>query len=71
MMPFVARHFLSSMTHSNDELPRDGGPREAAHYIAETLADLADMARRHDLGMLGYLLDMAQLEADELVRARG
>jgi hypothetical protein len=47
----------------------DGGPLEAASFIAETVQELAAVARRHRLDTLGYLLDMAQLEADELVRA--
>jgi hypothetical protein len=49
----------------------DGGPQEAAHYVAEVAASLALMARRHRLVMLGYLLDMAQLEAQEIVRRGG
>ena len=50
--------------------PGDGGPDEAAIFIAETLADLARLARRHKLGMLIALLEMAQLEAEERVRLR-
>ncbi|ABD87794.1 hypothetical protein [Rhodopseudomonas palustris] len=48
----------------------DGGPDEAAHYLATTVAELARLARRHRLDMLGYLLEMAHLEATELVRQR-
>jgi hypothetical protein len=48
----------------------DGGPDEATAFIAETVADLARMARRHRLGMLVRLLEMAQLEAEERVRLR-
>ena len=58
------------MDDCNHDEPGDGGPHEAAHYIAGAVADLAAMARRHDLGMLGYLLDMAQLEAEQQVRKR-
>jgi hypothetical protein len=29
------------------------------------------MARRHGHGMLGYLLDMAHMEAEEIVRRGG
>lgn len=54
----------------NHEPPRDGGPREAAQYIARAVAELALMARRHDLGMLGYLLDMAHLEAEQQLKQR-
>jgi len=53
-----------------DEPPGEGGPDEAAALIAETVAELARLARRHRLGMLVALLEMAQLEADERVRLR-
>ncbi len=53
-----------------DDPPGDGGPDEAASFIAETVADLALLARRHKLGMLVRLLEMAQLEAEERVRLR-
>ena len=55
----------------NGEPPGDGGPDEAALFIAETVAALAMLARRHDLGMLIRLLEMAQMEAEEFVRLRG
>jgi hypothetical protein len=48
----------------------DGGPDEAAAFIADVAAELAGLARRHRLGMLGFLLAMAQLEAEEHVRLR-
>ena len=51
-----------------DGTPRDGGPDEAATFIAETVSDLSRVARRHGLDMLGFLLDMAQMEAEERVR---
>jgi hypothetical protein len=35
----------------------------AADYIADISGDLAAMARAHGLETLGYLLEMAQLEA--------
>jgi hypothetical protein len=54
-----------------DEQPGDGGPDEAATFIAETAAALARLARRHRLGMLVRLLEMAQMEAEERVRLRG
>jgi hypothetical protein len=49
---------------------RDGGPQEAAGFIAEQLADLAGLARRHQLTMLGFLLDMSLMEAREIARPR-
>lgn len=53
-----------------DDPPGDGGPDEAASFIAESVAELALLARRHRLGVLVRLLDMAQLEAEERVRLR-
>ena len=47
---------------------RDGGPEEAASFIAEQVADLAQLARRHGHGTLALLLDMALMEAQEIVR---
>jgi hypothetical protein len=49
---------------------RDGGPGEAASYIAEPVADLARIARRHKHDTLGFLLDMALMEAQEIIRLR-
>jgi len=57
-------------TSRNGE-PGDGSPDEAAIFIAESVAALVGVARRHDLNMLIRLLEMAQLEAEEFVRLRG
>jgi hypothetical protein len=47
---------------------RDAGSavdREAAAcYVAELSAELANLARQHGLDALGYILDMARLEAE-------
>jgi hypothetical protein len=51
-----------------DRLPQDGGPGEAASFIAVAVSDLSTMARRHGLDMLGFLLDMARMEAEDRVR---
>jgi hypothetical protein len=48
----------------------DGGPDEAVAFIAENVADLARMARRHELDVLVRLLEMAQMEAEERIRLR-
>ena len=53
-----------------DEPSGEGGPDEASAFIAETAADLARLARRHRLEMLGFLLGMAQLEAEGHLRLR-
>jgi len=55
--------------HSSDG-PADGGAGEAARYLAEAIAELAQLARIHRLDMLSYLLEMALLEAQEMVRGR-
>jgi hypothetical protein len=43
---------------------------EATALIAETAQDLAQLARRHNLEMLDYLLRMTHLEAQERLRLR-
>jgi|SRR3954451_20865710 hypothetical protein len=40
----------------------------AAKYVAELSAELANLARRHGLDTLGYILDMARLEAENATR---
>ena len=40
----------------------------AANYVAELTAELAALARGHGLDALGYILDMARLEAENAVR---
>ena len=52
-----------------DEPAGDGGPNEAARFIAAAVSELAPMARVHRLETLAHLLDMAQMEAGDLVRA--
>jgi hypothetical protein len=46
----------------------DGGSEQAAAFIAEAVASLAKLARRHELDLLVYLLAMTQLEAEEQVK---
>jgi hypothetical protein len=38
-------------------------PTAAANYIAKLSGDLADLARLHGFETLGYILEMARLEA--------
>jgi hypothetical protein len=48
------------------ERPADGSPDECeqtAAYVADVAGDLARIARTQGLHMLGYLLEMARLEA--------
>jgi hypothetical protein len=57
---------------TGDDEPRgEGGPDEAAAFIAENAAELVRLARSHGLDMLGHLLRMAELEAEEYLRLRG
>jgi len=55
------------------QVGKDGGgdPANVASYVASLSADLATMARRHGLETLGYLLDMARLEAESQMRPHG
>ncbi|HVV92828.1 MAG TPA: hypothetical protein VHD15_05355 [Hyphomicrobiales bacterium] len=46
-------------------------PDVAAGYIADMTAQLARLARRAELGVLAYLLDMAAAEARGAVEAIG
>lgn len=55
---------------STSEPPGEGGPDEAASFIAEMVSDLAVLAARHKLDHLRYLLAMAKLEAEEHIRLR-
>jgi len=51
--------------------PAEGEDRAAvANYVAELSADLATLARRHGFDALGYILDMARLEAENESRHR-
>jgi hypothetical protein len=40
-------------------------PRSAALYIRRMSAELGNLARRHHLEPLAYILEMARLEADQ------
>ena len=46
----------------------DCDPAAVANYLATMSAGLAVMARRSGLDVLGYLLDMARLEAENATR---
>ena len=57
------------MDEARGEAGRDPGDRTAAaKYVAELSAELANLARRHGLDALGYILDMARLEAENASR---
>ena len=52
--------------HPGDQAGRERD--EAAAYVAELTSELAQIARRHGLDALGYLLDMARMEAESATR---
>ena len=52
------------------ERGEEGGPDEAVAFIAENVAELVKLAKRHQLEVLKHLLSMAQLEAEERLRTR-
>jgi hypothetical protein len=53
-----------------DEPAGEGDADEAARYLAAAVADLGLIARRHRLATHGFQLDMAQMEAEDIVRRR-
>jgi hypothetical protein len=50
----------------DSEARNDETPDTAASYIASLTEQLAALARRNGLDALGYILDMAQLEAHQV-----
>ena len=57
----------SSMSGASDGPDRER--IEAAEYIAELTASLAQIARQHHLAALDLILEMARLEAESFVAA--
>ncbi|MGY0573469.1 hypothetical protein ACTGJ9_022295 [Bradyrhizobium sp. RDM12] len=55
---------------SRSEEPGEGGVDEAVAFIAEQAGALRNLAERHKLDVLHYLLGMTKLEADEHLRLR-
>jgi hypothetical protein len=60
----------AAMTFPDDETSRDA-QRAAADYVAALVMELALIARGHRLDTLGYLLDVARLEAESVSRSNG
>jgi hypothetical protein len=54
------------------ENPREAdhtdGRSAAANYVATLTANLAEIARQHRLDTLGYILEMARLEAENATK---
>jgi len=46
-------------------------PGTVALYVASITEELAQMAKRQGLDSLGYILDMARLEADQISKGVG
>jgi hypothetical protein len=44
-------------------------PRAVAHYIAALTGELARLARGHRMDGLAYILDMAQMEAEQIAKS--
>jgi hypothetical protein len=53
-------------TDDNEGCVPSASPESAALYIAELTEELGQLARANGLNTLGYLLDMARLEASEV-----
>ncbi len=51
-----------------DILASDEGPDQAARYIASLTQELAEIARRNGLETLSLILEMALLEADQIIK---
>ena len=45
-----------------------GTREQAAEYVAALTAELAGLTRRHRLKSLAYLLDLARLEAENIIQ---
>jgi hypothetical protein len=57
---------VEAMEHLSADLA--GDRVAAAAYVAELTGDLAILARQHGLDALGFILDMARLEAEIATR---
>jgi hypothetical protein len=57
---------MERQTRGGAPLPES--PTAAAVYIGTLAEELAQMAKRHGLESLRYILDMARLEADQIAK---
>jgi hypothetical protein len=48
--------------------PEGETPDATAHYIGSLANELAKMARRNGFDALGFILEMARLEADQIAK---
>lgn len=67
---FQTRSVTEPMSNQKDGNGGNGGetPDNAAQYIAALSRELALMARRNGLDTLSYILEMAQIEADQIAK---
>jgi hypothetical protein len=65
---WACRNTATISMNDHDTFGGGGGetPGSAAHYIAALTEELSQLAKRNGLDTLGYLLDMARLEADQI-----
>ena len=61
----AARDLIPSM---REDLPSRHDREAAAAYVAELSRDLALIARKNGLDALGFILEMARLEAENVTR---
>ena len=61
-------NFAAKVAEPVSSATETGDRTQVANYVATMSADLAAMARRHGLDTLGYLLEMARLEAENEAR---
>jgi hypothetical protein len=54
------------MTAEDDQSDPDQTPTAAALYIGTLSQELAQIARRHSLDSLAFILDMARMEAGQI-----
>jgi hypothetical protein len=55
-------------SNGNDGPESGETPDSAARYIASIAGELAKIARRNGLDALGYILEMARIEADQVAK---
>ena len=58
----------AAMTAPDKKTSRDA-QLAAAEYVATLVMELALIARSHELDSLGYILDVARLEAESVLRS--
>ncbi|MEZ5764148.1 MAG: hypothetical protein R3D69_07780 [Xanthobacteraceae bacterium] len=67
-MAVEARARRGQRSSAETEPAGQGDRLEAAEFIGSSVEEFAQLARRHSLETLAYLLDMVRMEAAEIVR---